>query len=271
MKPEGTCWDARLTDPSGRRSPKPRPLSCTMVMDKGLGPRAFRDLIDLAGECIDFVKLGFGTAAITPPELLREKIELANRSGIHLYPGGTFFEIAWAQGQAESYLESVKQLGMNWVEISEGSLSLGASERARLIAKARDAGLFVLTEIGKKESGSTLSPAEFLESYQRDLDSGASYVIVEGREHGENIGIYDARGQIDRAWVTTVLERADAGRIIWEAPQKHQQVALLEMTDSLANLGNIRPDEALALECLRRGLRSDTWHLFYQHQMPGSG
>ncbi|WP_124727198.1 phosphosulfolactate synthase [Staphylospora marina] len=264
MKPVTPIWDEKLADPGGRRRPKPRPFACTMVMDKGLGSRAFLDLTETAGEYVDFIKLGFGTAAVTPPTLLKTKIEQAVRSGINLYPGGTFFETAWFHGKAEEYFEKVKELGMNWVEISDGTIPIAPEERSRLIRKARETGLFVLTEVGKKSKGSSFSVGEFLAEYETDLEDGASYVIVEGRETGTHVGIFDEQGRMDRGKVEAILRTAGAGRIIWEAPRKHQQVLLLELTDGNANLGNIPPEDVLSLECLRRGLRSDTWHLFCQ-------
>ncbi|TCS96399.1 phosphosulfolactate synthase [Hazenella coriacea] len=251
-------WEPDLTDLSKERKSKPREIGCTMVMDKGLGLTAFEDLCQLSGEYIDFLKLGFGTAAITPQPILQKKLNHAQKHYIHLYPGGTFFEIAWMQKYFSKYINHLCKLGFSWVEISDGTISISDSDRSSCIQYARSEGLQVLTEVGKKKSGSVLSVSEVLKIYEQDLQAGASFVIMEGRETGKNIGMFDREGKINTTYLSELQKVLTPSLVIWEAPQKDQQVELFERFGVQTNLGNIAPHDVLSVESLRRGLRSDT-------------
>lgn len=253
-------WPETLVNPDLRQV-KPRTNGCTMVLDKGLGLGAFHDLLMIAGEYIDFIKLGFGTAGITPPKLLREKIELANHYQTGIYPGGTFLEIAWAKKEQHHYLETVSSLGIKWLEISDGMIELSLAERSSLIKQAQGMGFGIITEIGKKSAGSALDIDTFMRIYDHDRSLGARFIIVEGRESGKNIGIYDEKGQIHIPHLKAIVNQTDPDTIIWEAPQTNQQIELLRQIGPRVNLGNISPQEIFSLECLRRGLRADTFSL----------
>ncbi len=253
-------WTETLVNPN-LRSTKPRTNGCTMVLDKGLGLSAFHDLLTIAGEYIDFIKLGFGTAGITPPKLLRKKIDLANQYQVRIYPGGTFLEIACAKREYHRYLEAVLSLGIKWVEISDGMIELSLAERSALIRQAQEMGFGIITEIGKKSAGSALDIKSFMRIYDHDRSLGASFIIVEGRESGKNIGIYDKKGQIHIPHLKAIFNNTNPDTIIWEAPQTNQQIELLRQIGPHVNLGNISPQEIISLECLRRGLRADTFAL----------
>lgn len=246
-------------DSTGIRTDKPRNHGLTMVMDKGLGPQAFADCLQLAAPYIDFVKLGFGTMSLTPVEIVKQKLELAQQHQVELYPGGTFFEYFSIHGQAEKYFASLAELGFTTVEISDGSIDLSANERSRLISIARSFQLRVITEMGKKAAGTTYSLEQCQEIFAQDIAAGAEFVIVEGRESGENIGIYNANGDTDQAYVEEMVQRVDGTKLIWETPQKKQQITLLQLLGVRVNLGNIHSDDILSLEALRRGLRGDTF------------
>jgi phosphosulfolactate synthase len=262
----GTVWDPKLTDPTLNRRAKPRSEGLTMVLDKGLGMSAFLDLLEMASEYIDWIKLGFGTAGLTPAPLLTRKIELARTFGVFLYPGGTFFEVARSQNQWLPYLDTLRELGFEWIEISDGTISLTPTERSRIIRAAKAKGFQVITEVGKKKSGSVIPADLLVETYIRDREDGASYVIVEGRESGENVGIYDPKGDVDEDFVLRIRERIDTSRLIWEAPKKSQQTHLMHLLGPGVNLGNIPSQEVLAVESLRRGLRSDTFQFGKQKE-----
>lgn len=261
---KGIAWEPELTDPTRGRPAKPRSEGLTMVLDKGLGVSAFRDLLEMAAAYIDWIKLGFGTAGLTPIPLLIRKIDLARTYGVSLYPGGTFFEVAHSQNQVLSYLNTLRKLGFEWIEISDGTISLPPVERSRIIRAAQEKGFHVITEIGKKKAGSVIPADLLVETFIRDREDGASYVIVEGRESGENVGIYDHKGDIDEDYVLRIRDRIGSNRLIWEAPKKHQQTRLMRLLGPAVNLGNIPSQEVLALESLRRGLRSDTFQFGVQ-------
>ena len=256
-------WHPRLADPSGRRQAKPRTSGLTMVIDKGLGMRAFEDLLETAGEHIDMVKIGFGTSPLYPLDLLRAKIELAKENDICIYPGGTFLEVAIVQGAVDEYFAMVSDLGFNGIEVSDGTISMDRSLRSRMIERGIKEGKTVVTEYGKKSWNSAVELTEFLETMERDVECGASLVIVEGRESGAGVGIYDENGQCRDEQIQLMLEHVrDRHRIMWEAPQKQQQVHLLKMLGADIHIGNVACQDVLSLEALRRGLRSDTFFLF---------
>jgi phosphosulfolactate synthase len=261
-QPSMYLWGKKGFDPWRVRQSKPRTTGLTCVLDKGLGLTSFYDLLELASDFIDFIKLGFGTAGITPLPILREKIALANKYNINIFPGGTFFEAALVQGEIQTYFRTLADLQIKWVEISDGTIDLPLARRGEMIRMARHFGFHVITEIGKKEPGSVISISQLVQLYEHDLKQGASYVVIEGRETGENIGIYSPEGQVNTLYVEQVNRRIRPTHLIWEAPQTHQQVELLRIIGSAANLGNIPPDDILSLEALRRGLRSDTFFLW---------
>lgn len=253
------AYEGVVDPPLGARSARPRIDGLTMVIDKGLGLVQLGDLLEMAGTYIDFIKLGFGTAALYPAHLLRAKVVMVQSCGIHIYPGGTFLEIAISQNRLGPYLERTRSLGFDTVEVSDGTIELHPAVRREVIRQARALGLRVLTEVGKKAEGGRLEPGAALEQIGADLQDGAERVILEGRESGRNVGLYDAQGRLDPADLQEILQALpDPSVLIWEAPLRSQQVDLIRDAGPAVNLGNIAPGDALAVESLRRGLRADT-------------
>lgn len=262
-------WPPALNDPTGRRSIKPRKKGITMLIDKGLGLRQLEDLIETAAPYIDILKLGFGTSALYPPELLTQKIKLLRDAGISVMPGGTFFEVAVVQGHPLHYFKTVKKLGFDAVEVSDGTMDLSLKDRGEYIQRALEQGLSVMTEYGKKAIGSRLDIQPLMETIHQDLIHGATLVTVEGRESGKGVGIYDEAGESDGELIGEVVRHLSQPHVLlWEAPHKDQQVGLMRQLGAEVNLGNISPTDVLALEALRRGLRSDTFDLGLEAKSP---
>ncbi|HWI60896.1 MAG TPA: phosphosulfolactate synthase [Symbiobacteriaceae bacterium] len=210
----------------------------------------------------DFIKFTFGSAALYPPALLRAKIALIRSYGVNVYPGGTFFEVALTQDRVEQYFHRCRDLGFNYIEVSDGTVEVAPDVRRRAIAQAAALGFTVITEVGKKEAGSALDPADAVPQILADLGAGAAKVIVEGREGGKGAGLYDASGKLrDDDLEQLVAGVPDPAVLMWEAPLKSQQEILIARFGPNVNLGNIPPDEALAVEALRVGLRGDTLRL----------
>lgn len=252
-------WFDIISSPVAGRTQKPRRVGLTMVMDKGLGLGQTAELLELAAPYIDFIKLGFGTSVLYSPSLLREKIRLAREAGVHIYPGGTFLEIAVVQNRLEQYLEKVVRLGYTYVEVSDGTISLSRADRSYAIRRAKSLGLGVLAEVGKKDVRDQISLQQIREQVLADLADGAEKVIVEGRESGQGVVIYDRNGMVRIEELERLIDGLPVlDRLIWEAPQKHQQQELILRFGPNVNLGNVPPGEVLALEALRRGLRGDT-------------
>jgi phosphosulfolactate synthase len=240
------------------REKQPRNHGVTMVMDKGLSLREAENLINSGGEFIDILKLGFGTALITP--FLKEKIKLYQDAGFKVYTGGTLFEAFLVRDKFEDYRKMMNQLGIDTVEVSDGSISLEHDLKLRYISElAKD--FTVLSEVGSKEAGIIISPGKWVNMMNSELEAGSWMVIAEARESG-NVGIYRPNGSAHTMLVNRILNKVPGERILWEAPQKSQQVWFIKMLGSNVNLGNIAPNEVIPLECLRLGLRGDTFFDF---------
>ena len=256
-----------------RRIRRPRTTGITMVIDNGLGASALRDILDLAGEHIDQWKFGFGTSALMPASVLAEKLDLLNQREILTYPGGTLLEAAVVQEHCRVFMTRAAELGFGAAEISEGTIDLPAERRRRMIDCARNAGLTPITEVGRKDPARQPGAAELAEQILRDLAWGASWVIVEGRECGRDIGIYDHEGDIRASFLDEITRLVGdaASQVIWEAPLRSQQAYLVCRFGANVSLGNIHPQECLALEALRCGLRFETFAAVARHSRDAGG
>lgn len=259
-------WRKMISFPLGKRESKPRNCGLTMIIDKGIGIGETRDLLRINHEHVDFIKLGFGTPALYAEGTLEEKIHLVRSYNIHIYPGGTFFEVALLQNKTMQFLTKCKQLGFTAVEISDGTITIDQEVREQAILQAVEMGFIVLTEVGKKNTGPELPVPTLARQVLHDLKNGAHKVIVEGRECGLNVGLYNAKGKMaDKDMQVMLNFIKDPSLLIWEAPLKTQQQDLIARFGSNVNLGNIPPQEVLALEALRVGLRADTLQLALDH------
>lgn len=240
------------------RTAQPRAYGLTMVMDKGLGIQDIKNFLSIAGPYVDVVKLGFGTSVVTPN--LREKIEVYKSFGIPVYFGGTLFEAFLIRNQFDSYIEACKDFGIDYMEVSDGSIIIPHAEKCGYIEKLTKYGT-VLSEVGSKDAANIMAPYRWIELMRAELNAGASYVIAEAREAG-NVGLYRDSGEVRQGLVNEILTQIPKEKIIWEAPQKNQQLYFLQLLDCNVNLGNIAPSEVIALETMRIGLRSDTFHMY---------
>lgn len=240
------------------RTAKPRKDGLTMVMDKGMGLEGVRDFLSVSAPFVDIVKLGFGTSYVTSH--LREKIEIYREAGIPVYFGGTLFEAFLIRNQFDDYLDVIKEYGLEYVEVSDGSITIPHLEKCGYIEKLAKH-VTVLSEVGSKDATHIIPPYKWIELMRAELESGSTYVIAEAREAG-NVGIYRGSGEVREGLVQEILTQIPGEQIIWEAPQKAQQVYFLELLGANANFGNIAPAEVIPLESMRVGLRGDTFHLF---------
>ena len=240
------------------RTEKPRTSGLTMVMDKGLSVVEARNFLSISAPHVDIVKLGFGTSYVTPN--LREKIQVYQEFQIPIYFGGTLFEAFLIRNQYEDYIRVIQDYGINYIEVSDGSITIPHAEKCGYIEKLSKLGV-VLSEVGSKDATHIIPPYKWIEQMTAELEAGATYVIAEARESG-NVGIYRGSGEVREGLVNEILTKVPAEKIIWEAPQKAQQVYFLELVGCNANLGNLAPNEVIPLEAMRVGLRGDTFHLY---------
>ncbi len=254
------AWHDLITFPLGERTPKPRKQGLTMILDKGMGINETKDLFHAAGEYVDLLKLGFGTTALYSSQTLEEKIDLVKSFGADIYPGGTFLEVAIIQNKLKEFLQLAKEMGFTYIEVSDGTIHLAPEVRERAIGLANEFGFKVLTEVGKKLDAQQPSVELMAQMIQTDLRNGAYKVILEGRESGINVGLYDKQGNFITDELNLLMTKLeDPQKILWEAPLKDQQLELINRFGPNVNLGNIAPGDVLALEALRVGLRADTF------------
>jgi phosphosulfolactate synthase len=239
------------------RSAKPRQRGLTHVLDRGLSVAEVDGLVEVAGDAVDVVKLGWGTAVATGN--LQQKLARYREHGIPVVLGGTLTEVAIAQGRIEGLISWLRELGLEHVEVSDGTLALAREDKLALIERLAQE-FTVLSEVGSKDAATIMAPYRWVEQIEQDLAAGAWKVIAEARESG-TAGIYRPDGEVRMGLVDEIAHEVDPNQIVWEAPLKEQQVFFLKRFGPEANLGNIAPGEVLSLETLRLGLRSDTAEL----------
>jgi phosphosulfolactate synthase len=224
------------------------------VIDKGLSVAEAEGLLEVVGDGVDILKLGWGTALVTAN--LKPKLALYAERGIPVVLGGTLTEVAIRQGRVDGLVSWLRELGLRHVEISDGTITLAAEVKRELIERlSRE--FTVLAEVGSKDVDFIMAPYIWVEQIERDLDAGAWKVIAEARESG-TAGIYRANGEVRTGLIDEIAHAIDPERLIFDAPLQRQQVWLLKRFGTECNLGNIAPADVLSLETLRLGLRSDT-------------
>jgi phosphosulfolactate synthase len=240
------------------RTERPRSNGLTMMMDKGMSLNGAQNFLDANGTLTDIVKLGFGTSYVSKD--LKAKIKLYHDHGMKVYVGGTLFEAFAARDMFDEYRKLASDLDLGMVEVSDGSIQLPHDQKLEYITTlAKD--FTVLSEVGSKEEGILIAPGKWVKMMDTELRAGSWKVIAEARESG-NVGIYRPNGTAHVVLVNKILAKVAAEDILWEAPQKSQQVWFIKLIGANVNLGNIAPNDVIPLETLRLGLRGDT---FFEH------
>lgn len=242
------------------REEKPRQKGITMVLDKGLGLETAESLMNISGDYVDYLKFGWGTSIVHEQDIIKDKVAMYKSHNITPYTGGTLFELAYMNDKLEEFFQEAHDLGFEAIEVSDGSTTISHDKKLECIESAKKDGFKVLSEVGKKDPGldKELSLDERIEYMQNELEAGSSLIIVEAREGGKNIGIYDKAGNAKEDEIDYILNNFDGNKILWEAPNKDQQVFFILKLGNDVNLGNVSTDDITSLETLRRGLRGDT-------------
>jgi len=249
-----------------QRTVSPRTNGVTMVMDKGISLRQAQDFVEMSADYVDFVKLGFGTSIIS--KNVKEKVKLYKDAGMKVYVGGTLFEAFVIRNKFEDYKKYIADLGVDAAEVSDGSIELDHNKKCEYIGTlAKD--YTVLSEVGSKEEGVIIHPARWIKMMQSELNAGAFKVIAEARESG-NVGIFHKNGSAHSLLITRIVHKIKIENIIWETPQKSQQVYFLKLFGCNVNVGNIAVDDVIPLETLRLGLRGDTFFTYLPENLKQS-
>ena len=236
------------------RTTKPRESGITHVLDKGYSLDQVRQFLEVAKNDVDIVKLGWGTAVVTPN--VKEKIALYQSYGIPVCFGGTLFETCLRQTKLEEYLRTVRACGMECIEVSDGTVAMVEDDKIALIKRLTKE-FKVLSEVGSKDSEVVIAPYKWVDSIKRELDAGAWKVITEGRESG-TVGIYQAGSDVKEGLIDEIVNAVSAENLLFEAPIKSQQTWFIKKFGANVNLGNIPPEEVISVETLRVGVRGDT-------------
>ena len=240
------------------RTKKTRDIGLTMVMDKGLSVREAEDLVYSSSDYIDIIKLGFGTAIIS--KNIKKKIQLYQKNNIKVHVGGTLFEAFIIRNMFDDYIKFVEELNLNTIEVSDGSIDLNHKIKCDYISDLSKK-FTVFSEVGYKKSNRILAPSKWIKLMKQELDAGSWKVIAEARESG-TVGVFRKDGEIRSDLIEEILSKIPNEKILWEAPKKDQQVWFIKLMGANVNLGNIDPKSVIPLECLRLGLRGDTFHQF---------
>jgi phosphosulfolactate synthase len=225
------------------------------VLDKGMSMAQVDELVEVAGEHVDLVKLGWGTSLVIGN--LEAKLARYAEHGLPVVLGGTLTELAIAQDRVDALVAWIGELGLAHIEISDGTITLAHEDKVALISRLVDEGLTVMSEVGSKDADMIMAPYRWVEQIQAELEAGAWRVIAEARETG-TAGIFRSSGEVRGGLIDEIAHAVDPGKMLFEAPQKGQQVWFIERFGAEVNLGNIPPEDVIGLETLRRGLRSDT-------------
>ncbi len=257
-----SAWDGIhvISDSMKERVERPKNIGMTMVIDTCVGLQMLRDVLQLSNKYIDHWKCSYGVSAVMPSNILHQKLEMLNEYNINTFPGGTLLEAAIIQKNCQSYMVRAKEIGFHSAEISDGTITLPSVRRRNAILCALENGLIPITEVGKKDPLKQPSPDELAEQILQDLYWGAEHVIVDARESGCGVGIFDEKGDMKLDVFNKILATIGkkVEKVIWEAPLKKQQVALIKIIGPNVNIGNVNPMDILSLESLRLGLQYES-------------
>lgn len=242
-----------------KRTQKPRDKGLTLVLDKGYSVRQAEDFIEVCSDYVDVIKLGWGTSYVT--QNLEQKLSVYRNAGIPVYLGGTLFEAYVLRDQLDEYVKLMKNYGIEYVEVSNGTIWL-SDEKKQDIIKRLSNEFKVFSEVGSKNPNDIIPPYKWVRIIKQELEAGAQKVICEARESG-TVGVFRPNGEVRSGLIEEITDQIPAEQLIFEAPQKEQQVWFIRKFGSNVNLGNIRPAEVISVETLRLGLRSDTLLDFY--------
>jgi phosphosulfolactate synthase len=236
------------------RATKPRQHGITHVLDRGLSVADIDGLVEVAGEYIDLVKLGWGTAVATGN--LQAKLDRYREHGIPVMFGGTLTELAIAQDRLDALVAWLHELGLEHIEVSDGTITIEHERKVELVQRLAQE-FTVLSEVGSKDNTRIMAPFRWVEQIESELEAGAWKVIAEARESG-SVGIFRHDGEVRMGLIDEIVHAVAPENILFEAPRKDQQVWFIRRFGPDVNLGNIVPEEVLSLETMRVGLRSDT-------------
>ena len=240
-----------------KRTSGNRTFGLTSVVDFGTPLGELKNILADYSHIIDIAKLGIGSAYVTPN--INKKVQLYQEYNVKPYCGGTLFEKSYFQNKIPEYLSYLRNLGIEWIEVSNGTLEIPLRERLQIISELKDE-FQVIAEVGSKDADKEMPISEWREEINLLLNAGCKYVITEGRDSGTS-GIYEKCGTIKIDLIQELLQNIDPNKIIFEAPSSKHQMYFIKEIGPNVNLGNVKIIDVLILEAQRLGLRSETFYL----------
>ncbi len=232
----------------------------TLAFDPGYDANTVVSHLEQSGHMMSSLKLSMACWQVCNEKATREKVVAATKMGVPICTGGGPFEVACACDQLPQYLDLCSELGFSGIEAGEGFIDLKLSAR-EVVLMATERNLDVHFEVGEKHSG-PFTPqvlAAIVDQGKEWLDAGAKQLVVEARESAENVGLFDAQGNLDLGGAETFVDTFGLDAIIFEAPNKASQFAFIRHFGPEVELCNIRLEEVLRVEIYRRGLHSDAF------------
>lgn len=228
-----------------------------MAIDNGLPFNLFCDYVESSSEHVDFIKFGWGTSVVSAS--VEKKIAFVQGQGVNFYLGGTLFEKYIIQNKFQQYRELLRDLGCEYVEVSNGTIDLDDGRKSEYV-HALSAEFKVISEVGSKDNvrSENMAPNRWIQYIRDDIDAGAELVTLETRESGHG-GICRPNGELRFGLLEEILTCGiDPNALLFEAPSMILQSYFVKRIGSDVNLGNIAPSDLIGLETIRLGLRSET-------------
>ena len=232
----------------------------TSPFDPGYDPATLESHLEQSSHLMSLLKISMACWIVANENATRKKVAAAKRYGVPTVTGGGPFEVAVAQGQLPAYLDLCADIGVTRIECGEGFTEMNM-KAADVIKMAEARGLDVQFELGKKHDGAFTDDGvtQLIEQGQRWLDAGALQLVVEARESAKEVGLFDDSGNLNRAYADRFANTFGFRTVIFEAPNKPSQFALLNHFGREVHLCNVRLEEVLRVEIYRRGLHSDAF------------
>jgi phosphosulfolactate synthase len=228
--------------------------------DPGYDPVTLESHLDQSAHLMAILKISMACWMIANEKSTRQKIAAARAHAVPTVTGGGPFEVAVSQGKLPEYLDLCADIGVTRIECGEGFTDLYASPE-EIVNEAHSRGLEVQFELGKKHTGAfsfDLIDA-LIEQGRAWLGAGALQLVVEARESARGVGLFDDAGTLNRSFADRFADAFGLETVVFEAPNKPSQFALLDHFGRNVQLCNVRLEEVLRVEIYRRGLHSDAF------------
>lgn len=245
------------------RQGKPRTKGLTEIRGpyySVMGPRYLEDVLETAGDYVDSLKFAAGSFSVIPKKSLRQLLDLAHSYDVSVSTGG-WIEYVLTQGKeaVDRYIEEVKSVGFDILEISAGFISLPIDDWVAIVERVKDEGLKPKPEVGiqwgaggetsieELEEAGVRDPSRAIHAAKRFLEAGAYLIMIESEGITENV----------KAWrtdvVSAITDALGTERVMFEAADPQVFTWYVQNYGADVNLF-VDHSQILQLEIVRRGI-----------------